>query len=119
MAKKECAGREGAGYAEEAGYAAGAEHAEDEVRLTLRERKKLRTRQRISAEATLLFMGRGFDNVTVAEVARAAEVSTMTVFNYFPRKEDLFLDRIPEGHELITRAVRDRGPDATPLAALR
>ncbi|ARF54794.1 TetR/AcrR family transcriptional regulator [Streptomyces gilvosporeus] len=119
MAKKECAGREGAGYAEEAGYAAGAEHAEDEVRLTLRERKKLRTRQRISAEATLLFMGRGFDNVTVAEVARAAEVSTMTVFNYFPRKEDLFLDRIPEGHELITRAVRDREPDETPLAALR
>ncbi|WP_405837441.1 TetR/AcrR family transcriptional regulator [Streptomyces platensis] len=91
----------------------------DEGRLTLRERKKLRTRQRISGEATLLFIRRGFDHVTVAEVARAAEVSTMTVFNYFPRKEDLFLDRIPEARELIVRAVRERGPEESPLAALR
>lgn len=91
----------------------------DEGRLTLRERKKLRTRQRISGEATLLFIRRGFDNVTVAEVARAAEVSTMTVFNYFPRKEDLFLDRIPEARELIVRAVRERGAEESPLAALR
>ncbi|MFF3544562.1 TetR/AcrR family transcriptional regulator [Streptomyces platensis] len=93
--------------------------AVDEGRLTLRERKKLRTRQRISGEATLLFIRRGFDNVTVAEVARAAEVSTMTVFNYFPRKEDLFLDRIPEARELIVRAVRERGTEESPLAALR
>ncbi|MEW1752238.1 TetR/AcrR family transcriptional regulator [Streptomyces angustmyceticus] len=115
-------GRRGAGAAadgaaggrwEETGF------TEDEGRLTLRERKKLRTRQRISGEATLLFIRRGFDNVTVAEVARAAEVSTMTVFNYFPRKEDLFLDRIPEARELLTRAVRERGADETPLAALR
>ncbi|QIK09342.1 TetR/AcrR family transcriptional regulator [Streptomyces sp. Je 1-4] len=91
----------------------------EEGRLTLRERKKLRTRQRISGEATLLFIRRGFDHVTVAEVARAAEVSTMTVFNYFPRKEDLFLDRIPEARELIVRAVRERGADESPLAALR
>ncbi|MGY4956470.1 TetR/AcrR family transcriptional regulator [Streptomyces nigrescens] len=91
----------------------------EEGRLTLRERKKLRTRQRISGEATLLFIRRGFDHVTVAEVARAAEVSTMTVFNYFPRKEDLFLDRIPEARELIVRAVRERGEDEPPLAALR
>ncbi|MFJ6604395.1 TetR/AcrR family transcriptional regulator [Streptomyces lydicus] len=92
---------------------------EEDGRLTLRERKKLRTRQRISGEATLLFIRHGFDNVTVAEVARAAEVSTMTVFNYFPRKEDLFLDRVPEGRELLIRAVRERGADETPLAALR
>lgn len=91
----------------------------EDGRLTLRERKKLRTRQRISGEATLLFIRHGFDNVTVAEVARAAEVSTMTVFNYFPRKEDLFLDRAPEGRELLIRAVRERGADETPLAALR
>ncbi|MGD3104852.1 TetR/AcrR family transcriptional regulator [Streptomyces sp. YGL11-2] len=105
------------------GAAAGAEteagRAEEDGRLTLRERKKLRTRQRISGEATLLFIERGFDNVTVAEVARAAEVSTMTVFNYFPRKEDLFLDRIPEAAELIVRAVRGRGAHESPLAALR
>ncbi|MFG2865718.1 TetR/AcrR family transcriptional regulator [Streptomyces sioyaensis] len=91
----------------------------EDGRLTLRERKKLQTRQRISGEATLLFIERGFDHVTVAEVARAAEVSTMTVFNYFPRKEDLFLDRIPEARELIVRAVRERGADESPLAALR
>ncbi|MFI7100285.1 TetR/AcrR family transcriptional regulator [Streptomyces sp. NPDC050161] len=87
--------------------------------LTLRERKKRRTRQRISGEATRLFIERGFEQVTVAEIARAAEVSTMTVFNYFPRKEDLFLDRIPEAGELVVRAIRGRGPEETPLDALR
>lgn len=87
--------------------------------LGLRERKKRRTRQRIADEATLLILDRGFENVTVAEVAAAAEVSTMTVFNHFPRKEDLFLDRVPEGVEAVTRAVEDRRPDETPLAALR
>ncbi|MFK8845983.1 TetR/AcrR family transcriptional regulator [Streptomyces sp. Ac-502] len=54
--------------------------------LSLRELKKIRTRERISGEATRLFVERGFDHVTVAEVARAAEVSTMTVFNYFPAR---------------------------------
>ena len=57
----------------------------------LRERKKLATRRAISDIATGLFMERGFDNVTVAEVAEVANVAKMTVFNYFPRKEDLFL----------------------------
>ncbi|MFD0415410.1 TetR/AcrR family transcriptional regulator [Streptomyces sp. NPDC127108] len=87
--------------------------------LGLRERKKRRTRQRITDEATLLILRRGFEQVTVAEVAAAAEVSTMTVFNHFPRKEDLFLDRVPEGVETVTRAVADRRPGETPLAALR
>ncbi|MFJ6480998.1 MULTISPECIES: TetR/AcrR family transcriptional regulator [unclassified Streptomyces] len=87
--------------------------------MTLRERKKRETRQRISDEATLLFAARGFDQVTVAEVAKAAHVSTMTVFNHFPRKEDLFLDRIPEAVELFTAAVRDRPAGESPLAALR
>jgi AcrR family transcriptional regulator len=90
-----------------------------EAELPLRERKKRATRQRISDIATSLFVARGFDAVTVAEVARAAEVSTMTVFNYFPRKEDLFLDRIPEAVDLFTGAVRRRGPGETPLTALR
>ncbi|WP_262057834.1 TetR/AcrR family transcriptional regulator [Streptomyces sp. STR69] len=87
--------------------------------LSLRERKKRATRQRISNVATGLFKERGFDGVSVAEVARAAEVSTMTVFNYFPRKEDLFLDRIPEAVEVLSGAVRHRAPGETPLAALR
>ncbi|MFF7351176.1 MULTISPECIES: TetR/AcrR family transcriptional regulator [Streptomyces] len=87
--------------------------------LSLRERKKRETRQRISDVATGLFVERGFDAVTVAEVARAAGVSAMTVFNYFPRKEDLFLDRIPQAAELLASAVRDRAPGEPPLAALR
>ncbi|MEU1402397.1 TetR/AcrR family transcriptional regulator [Streptomyces sp. NPDC005728] len=87
--------------------------------LSLRERKKRETRQRISGIATGLIAARGFDAVTVAEVAREAGVSTMTVFNYFPRKEDLFLDRIPEAAELFAAAVRERAPGETPLAALR
>ena len=59
----------------------------------LREDKKRATRELISSVATGMFVERGFDNVTVAEVAEAANVSKMTVFNYFPRKEDLFFDR--------------------------
>ncbi|MCM2413594.1 TetR/AcrR family transcriptional regulator [Streptomyces sp. RKAG290] len=90
-----------------------------EAELPLRERKKRATRQRISDVATGLFLTGGFDEVTVAEVARAADVSAMTVFNYFPRKEDLFLDRIPQAIELFTQAVRERGPGQSPLAALR
>ncbi|MEV0735049.1 TetR/AcrR family transcriptional regulator [Streptomyces sp. NPDC050549] len=90
-----------------------------EGELSLRERKKRATRQRISNVATELFKARGFEGVSVAEVARAAEVSTMTVFNYFPRKEDLFLDRIPEAVEVLSGSVRHRAPGETPLAALR
>lgn len=85
----------------------------------MRERKKRETRQRISNVATLMFRERGFDQVTVAEVAQAAGVSAMTVFNYFPRKEDLFLDRIPEAVKAFAGAVRDRAPGESPLAALR
>ncbi|MEV5846910.1 TetR family transcriptional regulator [Streptomyces sp. NPDC051985] len=86
---------------------------------SLRERKKRETRQRISNVATVMFRERGFEQVTVVEVARAAGVSAMTVFNYFPRKEDLFLDRIPEAVEAFAGAVRGRAPGESPLAALR
>ena len=55
----------------------------------LRSRKRLATRQAISNAATLLFFERGFDNVTVDEIAAAADVGRMTVFNHFPRKEDM------------------------------
>jgi AcrR family transcriptional regulator len=90
----------------------------DEAALTgLRERKKQLTRQQISAVATGLFLERGFDRVTVAEVARAANVSTKTVFNYFPRKEDLFFDRGPEAAALVARALRTRPAGEGPLRA--
>lgn len=95
------------------------QEAREAAALPLRERKKRATRQRISDVATGLFVANGFDDVTVADVARAAEVSVMTVFNYFPRKEDLFLDRTPQAIELFTGAVRLRGPGESPLGALR
>ncbi|OLR93324.1 TetR/AcrR family transcriptional regulator [Actinokineospora bangkokensis] len=78
----------------------------------LRERKKWETRRRISDAATALFMARGFDGVTVAEVAQTAGVSKMTVFNYFPRKEDLVLDRSAEIRAAITTALRTLAPAA-------
>jgi AcrR family transcriptional regulator len=86
---------------------------------SLRERKKRATRQAISDIATSLFIERGFDQVTVEEIAEAANVSRMTVFNYFPRKEDLFFDREEEGRSLIQTALSDRLRSQSPIAALR
>ncbi|MFE2357936.1 TetR/AcrR family transcriptional regulator [Streptomyces parvulus] len=74
----------------------------------LRERKKRQTRQYISDVATGLFLERGFEAVTVAEVARAADVSVNTVYNYFPAKEDLFLDRSRGVTDRLSRWVRGR-----------
>ena len=85
--------------------------------MSLRERKKAETRQRIADRATVLFAARGFDNVTIAEIAEAADVSKVTVFNYFPRKEDMFFDRFPQVTELITNAVRSC--DGSPVTAMR
>ncbi|MFI6107886.1 TetR/AcrR family transcriptional regulator [Streptomyces sp. NPDC051310] len=74
----------------------------------LRERKKRQTRQHISDVATGLFLERGFDAVTIAEIARAADVSVNTVYNYFPAKEDLFLDRGKGIVDRVARWVRGR-----------
>ncbi|GLX06265.1 TetR/AcrR family transcriptional regulator [Microbispora sp. NBRC 16548] len=85
----------------------------------LRERKKRETRQRIADIAMGLFLQRGFDNVTVAEVARTADVSVNTVFNYFRTKEDLFLDRSEETEDMLARAVRERRAGETAVEAVR
>ncbi|WP_326657929.1 TetR/AcrR family transcriptional regulator [Streptomyces sp. NBC_00385] len=74
----------------------------------LRERKKRQTRQYLSDVATGLFLERGFDAVTIAEIARAADVSVNTVYNYFPTKEDLFLDRSQGVVDRLSRYVRGR-----------
>lgn len=74
----------------------------------LRERKKRQTRQRISDIATGLFLEHGFVTVTVAEVAEAADVSVNTVYNYFPAKEDLFLDRGEAVVDRLSGYVRGR-----------
>jgi AcrR family transcriptional regulator len=84
-----------------------------------RTRKKQATREAISAIATRMFIERGFDNVTVAEIAEAADVARMTVFNYFPRKEDLFFDQEGEARTLLREALLNRDAGVPPLAALQ
>lgn len=85
----------------------------------LRSRKRLATRQAISNAATRLFFVRGFEQVTVDEIAAAASVGRMTVFNHFPRKEDMFFDREEEGRELLRAALRQRDPMVSPIDTLR
>ncbi|MGK5018342.1 TetR/AcrR family transcriptional regulator [Janthinobacterium sp. 61] len=85
----------------------------------LRSRKRLATRQAISNAATRLFFVRGFEQVTVDEIAAAASVGRMTVFNHFPRKEDMFFDREEEGRELLRAALRQRDPAIAPIDTLR
>lgn len=87
--------------------------------LSLRERKKRETRQRIADVAMGLFMLRGFEKVTVAEVAQAADVSVNTVFNYYRTKEDLFFDRQDDAVESLGRVVAARRPGESAIAALR
>lgn len=84
----------------------------------LRERKKLETRHRLGDVAARLFSQHGYDAVTIADVALAAEVSEQTVYNYFPSKHDLVLDRDEEIRERFGRVVRDRPVGATPADAL-
>ncbi|MEU9305394.1 TetR family transcriptional regulator [Streptomyces sp. NPDC048269] len=84
----------------------------------LRENKKLRTRRRLAATALELFLERGFDAVSVADVAAAAEVSKPTLFRYFPSKEDLVLDRFADHQDEVARIVRDRPAGLGPVAAV-
>jgi AcrR family transcriptional regulator len=83
------------------------------------ERGGPQTRAKIADVAARLFLERGYDAVTVAEVAREAGVSSVTVFKHFPRKEDLFLDRADDAVELLRTAVRDRASGVDVLVSLR
>ena len=89
------------------------------MQLDRRSRKRLATRQAISVAATRLFVERGFDQVTVDEIATAADVGRMTVFNHFPRKEDMFFDRDAEIREVLLEALRRRDPSVAPIETLR
>ena len=84
----------------------------------LRDRKKEATRLAISNVATTLFVERGFDNVSVADIAHEADVSRKTVFNYFPRKEDLVFDREEEGRAMVREALVCRGAHS-PIGAFQ
>jgi len=85
----------------------------------LRERKKQQTRALIAETARRLFAEQGFEGVTVADVARAADVSAGTVFNYFRTKEDLFYSGMETFEAELVDAVRHRPPGESVLRAFR
>ncbi|WP_228994804.1 TetR family transcriptional regulator [Streptomyces sp. DH8] len=84
----------------------------------LRERKKQLTYQAVSDAAITLFLERGFDKVSVAEVAAAADISKPTLFRYFPAKEDLVLHRFADHEDESARVVAARPAGESPLDAL-
>src|SRR6218665_3030189 len=78
-----------------------------------RERKKAATRKNISDVATLMFLERGFDEVSIREIADAADVSPTTVFAHFPQKEALVFDEDDEQRDRLVAVVRDRADGIT------
>ncbi|MCS7484533.1 TetR/AcrR family transcriptional regulator [Umezawaea endophytica] len=85
----------------------------------LRERKKQRTHETISNTAIALFFEHGYDQVSITQVADAAEVSRRTLFSYFPSKEDLVTHRLADHETESARVVRGRPSGQSPLDALR
>jgi AcrR family transcriptional regulator len=85
----------------------------------LRERRKVRIRQTIAATANRMFLELGFDQVSITDIAREAEVSRRTLFAYFRTKEDLVLQRFADHEDEAARTVRARRADQPPLEALR
>jgi len=85
----------------------------------LRERKKRATRDAIANTARRLFAERGFDAVTVAEIAVAADVSEKTVFNHFPTKEELVFGGGDTGMLRLVAAIRERPPGTSVLDVFR
>jgi AcrR family transcriptional regulator len=85
----------------------------------LRELKKARTRQLIADVAARLFAERGYEHVLVSDIAREAEVSEQTVYNYFPSKEHLVTDRDQQIQDQVVDLIRARPPRVSPAAAIR
>jgi AcrR family transcriptional regulator len=88
------------------------------LKLGLREEKKQQTRKAISDMATMLFIERGYHEVTTAEIARRAEVSVPTLFNYFPTKESLVFDEDSEMENELVNTVLNRKKNQSILDAL-
>jgi AcrR family transcriptional regulator len=84
----------------------------------LRARKKARTHDAIADAAISLFLAHGFDQVSITDVAAAAEVSKPTLFRYFATKEDLVLHRFADHAGEAARVVRDRRVGVSPVTAL-
>jgi AcrR family transcriptional regulator len=85
----------------------------------LRDLKKARTHRHIADTAARLFAERGYERVTVSEVARAAEVAEQTLYNYFPTKEQLVVDREQEFQQELNDLIRSRPAGISPAAAVR
>jgi AcrR family transcriptional regulator len=85
----------------------------------LRDLKKARTRRLIADTAARLFAERGYERVTVTDVAREAEVAEQTVYNYFPTKERLVTDREQQVQDRLCGLIRSRPPGVAPSAAIR
>jgi AcrR family transcriptional regulator len=85
----------------------------------LRERKKQRTRKLIAETARALFVEHGFERVTIAQIARAADVAEQTVFNYFPTKEDLVYWQLGTFEERLLAAIAGRPSGASALDAFK
>src|SRR3954453_16839240 len=85
----------------------------------LRQRKKAQTRQRIAETARDLFVERGFEEVTVSELADAADVCRKTVFNYFSKKEDIFYWQFQAFEEEMLDSIRTRERSQSIVEALR
>ena len=85
----------------------------------LRELKKARTRQLIADTAARLFAERGYEQVAVSDIAREAEVAEQTVYNYFPTKEQLVIDRDQLVRDRMCDLIRSRPSGTSPAAAVR
>jgi AcrR family transcriptional regulator len=90
----------------------------DALHQGLRERKKALMRQLISDTATVMFLERGFDEVRVSEIAAACDVSEKTIYNYFPTKESLLLDREEDSTSAIRKALGPEGDPVSPVTAM-
>src|SRR5438309_10676151 len=87
--------------------------------LGLRERKKQRTRETIASAARELFVERGYQTTTLPEIAAAADVSTRTIFAYFPSKEDILFSELDEMKDALARAVAERSEGQDALEVVR
>lgn len=85
----------------------------------LRDLKKARTRRLIADTAARLFAERGYERVTVSEIARTAEVAEQTLYNYFPTKEQLVTDREQQIQQQLDDLIRSRPAGTSPAAAIR
>src|ERR1700716_732795 len=86
--------------------------------MSLRDRKRARTRQALLDAATELFERDGYDETTVADIAAAAEIGTRTFFSYFASKEELLFPESDARVRAAVEAIASRGPDDGPAEVL-